>query len=115
MLMPATTTVSIARPGPDDVDAYGDPIDTLAVPIATGLPAIIVYRTGTSRDPASGTPIQVDTSEAVLDKGADVQDQDVITDEQTGDKYRVTQVRVLPSYGIPADLWLAVVRLGGTG
>lgn len=113
--MPATTTVTIRRPGAQDVDAYGDPIDTIAVPIATGLPAIIVYRASTVRDPASGQPVQVDASEAVLDKGTDVQDQDVLTDEQTGEDYRVTQVRILPSYGIPADVWLALERLGGTG
>lgn len=115
MLMPATTTVSISRPNVGDVDDYGDPIDTVALPISNGLPAIISYRTGTVKDPASGVPVQVDASEVVLDKGTDVRDQDVLTDEQTGERYTVVQVRTLPSYGLPADVWLSVKRINGSG
>lgn len=109
--MPPTTTVTISRG--TTTDAYGDEVNQLNQ-LYTGVPAIINYQTGVSKDPSSGRPVQVSAYEVVLPKGTDVKDQDVLTDQQTGEKYEVTSVRTLPSYGVPADVWVVVRRLDGT-
>lgn len=110
MLMPPTTTVTISRG--TTTDAYGDPIDQLT-PIYWDVPAIICYQAGTVKDPASGRPVQVSNYECVLPSQQDVKDQDVITDQQTQESYTVTEVRTLPSYGLPADKQVAMVRTDG--
>lgn len=108
--MPPTTTVTISRG--TDVDEYGDPIDNLNQ-LYTDVPAIIVYQTGISKDPASGTPVQVSNYECILDFGTDIKNQDVVTDQQTLESYTVVSVRTLPSYGLPVDIQIAMVRTDG--
>lgn len=110
MLMPPTTTVAISRG--TDVDEYGDPIDNLNQ-LYTDVPAIIVYQAGISMNPASGIPVQISNYECILETGTDVLDQDVVTDQQTGESYTVTSVRMLPSYGLPSDLQIVMVRTDG--
>jgi hypothetical protein len=110
-MMPPTTTVSIARG--EQLDAYGDPQDINSVPVYTNIPAIISYKTRTTQDPATGTPRQITAYECILDRGTDVRDDDRLTDEQTGIVYNVTGVTLLPSYGVPADVWVALSQVGG--
>lgn len=109
--MPPTTAVTISRG--TSADEYGDPIDT-PTPLYTDVPAIIVYSTGVSLDPSSGRPVQASNYECILPFGTDVQNQDVITDQQTLESYTVTSVRTLPSYGLPADVQVAMFRTDGT-
>lgn len=111
MLMPPTTTITISRG--TDQDVWGDEVNSLNQ-LYVGVPAIINYQTGVSKDPSTGAPVQASAYEVVVPKGTDVKDQDVLTDSQTGEQYEVTSVRILPSYGVPADVWLAVRRLDGT-
>ncbi len=108
--MPPTTTITISRG--TSTDAYGDPVNSLNQ-LYFGVPAIINYQTGVSKDPSTGQPVQASAYEVVVPKGTDVKNQDVLTDQQTGEEYEVTAVRTLPSYGVPADVWLAVRRLDG--
>jgi hypothetical protein len=109
--MPPTTTVSIARG--TVIDAYGDPADLNNTPVYTNIPAIISYKTRTTQDPATGTPRQITAYECIVDRGTDVRDDDRLTDEQTSIVYNVTGVTQLPSYGLPADVWVALEQVGG--
>lgn len=108
--MPPTTTCTISRGTVQDL--YGDEVSVLNQ-LYTDVPAIITYQTGVSKDPSTGTPVQTSVYEIVMPQGTDVKDQDTITDLQTGENYEVTAVRILPSYGIPADVWIAARRLDG--
>lgn len=111
MLMPGTTTIVVSRG--TTTDAYGDEVDAYS-PVYTGVPAIISYQTDVSLPPSSGRPVQVSAYEIIVDNWLQIEDQDLITDQQTGDQYQVTSVRKLPSYGIPTDLQLAARRIDGT-
>lgn len=108
--MPPTTFVSISRG--TTLDAYGDPTDVNNDPLYTDVPAIISYKTRVTQDPVSGTPRQITALDCLLPKGTDVQNDDRITDQQTGTVYAVTGVTQLPSYGIPADVWVALSQVG---
>lgn len=109
--MPPTTTCTISRGTVQDV--YGDEVNNLNQ-VYTDVPAIITYQSGVSKDPSTGAPVQTSVYEIVMPQGTDVKDQDVIADQQTGENYEVTAVRILPSYGIPTDVWIAARRLDGT-
>ncbi len=111
MLMPPTTTIDVDRGTTQD--AYGDDVDALTR-VYAGIPAIISYQTAVSLPPASGRPVQASAYEIVVDSWVVMKDQDVITDRQTREQYRVTTVRKLPSYGIPTDLQLIAQRIDGT-
>lgn len=108
MLMPPTTTLTIHRG--TVVDAYGDPTDEIN-PIATDVPAIIAYSASTRQDPASGRPVQVSAYDCVVERGTDIRPQDRVVDNQTGVTYEVTNVSVLPSYGLPTDVQVALWRV----
>ena len=110
MLMPPTTTITISRAVAPD--AYGDPADVDDPPVYTDIPAIISYKTKITQDPVTGTPRQITASDCLVGKGTDILPDDRITDQQTGTVYNVTGVTALPSYGIPADVWVALEQVG---
>ncbi|MGH3436848.1 MAG: hypothetical protein ACRDRN_10330 [Sciscionella sp.] len=111
MLMPPTTTIDVDRGSV--LDGFGDEVDAFTR-VYDGVPAIIAYQTEVALPPASGRPVQASAYEIVVDSWLEMKDQDVVTDRQTGEQYRVTTVRKLPSYGIPNDLQLIARRIDGT-
>lgn len=111
MLMPPNTKVTISRA--TQLDGYGDPQDINSEPVAVDVPALFAYSGKVTQDPASGTPRQVTSFSCLLPKGTDVRDDDRLTDQQTGQTYAVTGVTTFPSYGIPADVWVAMTAVDG--
>jgi len=111
MLIPPSTTVAISRM--TAFDGYGDPVDINSDPIAVGVPAAIASTVVTSQNDASGTPRQITTLTAVVPRGTDVQQDDRLTDQNTGAIYNVDKVNPGTSYGFVADIVLTLSVVGG--
>lgn len=93
MIPLATTTVTILRP------ASGDPYETAsASTVATGIGAHISAPSGAEIDRGG----QLERIDAVLlvDAGTDLEHTDEVTDDATGDEYRVAWVRARRGLGL---------------
>lgn len=89
MISRATTTVTIYRG--QSTDEYGDPIDSNTI-VRTGLRASILEQTTKAWTEASTLPRAFRWAKMRVSHGTDVQQNDRILDERTGDIWTIVQM-----------------------
>lgn len=113
----ASTSLSVYRGTAPN--GYGD-VDDVGTLYLTGIPAGVTETSRASFDPASQTRRTIRSITAVVPGWADINDDDTLRDELTGDFYMIESVETQPTLGLPADRILSLrarsgVAIGDSG
>jgi hypothetical protein len=105
------TTVSLLRG--TATDAYGDTVDA-AVPVLSGVPAVVIERSQSVLDPATQTPMIVRSTVCVVPQWTGALATDQIRNDRTGDTFAIEDI-LLPDtlMGAPVDITLTLRRVTG--
>jgi len=106
----ATTTVSILAGTATD-PVFGDTVDSLT-PVKTGVLASVIESTKTAREPSSSNPRIIRTHVGRVGAGTAVDENNLITDERTGETYIVVNVTRNANPQSAQDLRLDLKRTG---
>lgn len=110
MMELANTTLAVFRG--EAANAYGDLTD-VGTPYLTGIPAALTEVSKQSFDPASQTRRTIRTITAVVPDWADIDDDDTLMDERTGDYFMIEAINRQPTLGLPADTQLTLRARSG--
>jgi len=106
----ASTTLSTFRG--TTADGYGD-LDDTGIPYLKGIPAAITETAKAAFDAASQTRRTIRTIMCVVPSWADIDDDDTLRDERTGDFFMIESQQRQPSLGLPGDLILTLRARSG--
>jgi hypothetical protein len=94
----ASTTLSVFRG--TAANPYGD-LDDVGTLYLTGIPASVTETAKSSFDPASQTRRTIRAITAVVPSWADINDDDTLRDERTGDYLMIEAIQRQPTLGLP--------------
>jgi len=110
-LLPSNAVFDLYRAQQDD--GYGDTEDDDTAPLYSGLRGTLSYQGRRTMDPASNTPQQAETYFCLLPKGTDVQNDDRLRLQSTGEWFNVEGSTPLPSFGFSSDINVTLTKVAG--
>jgi hypothetical protein len=95
-----------------ELNKFGDETD-VGVPLYQHIPAAIVETSFQTFDRAEGTQRTIRTIKCAVPSWADIDTDDTIQDELTGQFFMIEDIQRQPSLGLPADTLLTLQSRSG--